>query len=147
MAASHTLSTLQRHITDSRVLLQHRSRAAQAGVAEALQLEHGMRGPGTVAGAFAAEHIEPQLRLLGAVSEALRALSQALEAAAGHAQEAEERLAQARLACGDLPQAEGGRARLRARQLAVLAGDRADHAQAACRRLGSALLELGVPPA
>lgn len=143
MSATHTLVSLQRRITDIRLLLQHRSRAAQAACAEALQPAVGPQGRG-----FAAEHIDPQLRLLGSASDALLALSQALEAAARHAQAAEEHLAQARLAVSDMQpaQAEAARLTARARQLAALARDRAASAQASHSRIGSALLELGVPP-
>ena len=144
MSATYTLSSLQNRITDIRSLLQHRSRAAQAAFGEALQRWSSPRGRG-----FAAEHIDPQLRLLGSTSDALLALSRALEAAVRHAQSAEEHLAQARLVAGDIQPAqdEAGRLVDRARQLAELARDRIGGAEAASRRISSALHELGAPPA
>lgn len=151
VSAPHILAGLQRRIADTRLLLQHRSRGAQAAFAEALQRwpEPHSAPPSSPQGrGFVAEHIDPQMRLVGSASDTLLALSRALEAAARHAQEAEEHLAQARLAAADLlpAHAEAGRLTARARQLAELAGDRSSSAQAACRRIGSALLELGVPP-
>lgn len=144
MSATYTLSSLQRRVTDIRLLLQHRSRAAQAAFAEALQRWSSPLGRG-----FGAEHIDPQLRLLGSTSDALLALSRALEAAARHAQSAEEHLAEAQLGAGDVQpaQADAGRLIARARHLGQLAHDRTGGAEAAGRRIGSALSELGAPPA
>lgn len=142
MPAVHTLLSLQRAITDSRLLVQHRLRAAQAGCAEVLLL-CGPRGH-----RFATEHLEPQVQLLRAAGDALLALSGALEAAARQAQAAEEHLARARLAAGAVQpaQAEARRLTARARELAALARDRASSAEIRSRSIGNGLEALGAPP-
>jgi hypothetical protein len=142
MSASYQLLTLHKGLTDIRMLLQHRSRMAQAAFAEVLQRWSDARGRH-----FAAEHLDPQMSLLGSTGEALLGLSQALEAALRHAQAAEEHLAHARLAAGDVHQAEteAGRLMGRVRQLAALARDRIHSAESRCRSTGVALNELTPP--
>lgn len=144
MSAAHKLHTLQREITDIRMLVQHRLRAAQAASAEAL-----LRGSGPHGQRFAAEHLEPQVRLLHAASDALLALSQAMEAAARQAQAAEAHLVQARLAADAVQpaHAEARRLTVRARELAVLARERVCRVEDSCRSIGNALNGLGSPPA
>jgi hypothetical protein len=144
MSAAHQLLTVQKGLTDLLMLLQHRSRTAQAAFAEVLQRWSDARGR-----RFAAEHLDPQARLLAATSEVLLNLSQSVEAAARHAQGAEAQLAQARLAADEVQQAgtEAERLTARVRQLTLIARDRTHSAESRCRSIGVALNDLMPPPA